>query len=49
MSASPLRMSCTKSNLIGASPSYTGVVAGSSVVVTSIQYEPSVPNGAYDD
>jgi hypothetical protein len=30
-------MSLTKSNFIGALPAYTGVVAGSSVAVTSIQ------------
>jgi hypothetical protein len=30
-------MSLRKSNFIGASPSYTGVVAGSSVAVASIQ------------
>ena len=36
VNASPLRMSFRKSNFSGASPSYIGVVAGSSVAVTSI-------------
>src|SRR2546426_6668801 len=37
VSLSPFRMSFRKSNFMGASPAYTGVVAGSSVAVTSIQ------------
>src|SRR5437879_13579087 len=35
-SYSPFRMSFRKSNFMGSSPAYTGVVAGSSVAVTSI-------------
>src|SRR3954447_12148186 len=37
VNGSPRRMSFRNSNFIGASPSYTGVAAGSSVVVASIQ------------
>jgi hypothetical protein len=37
VSASPFRMSLRNWNVIGASPSYTGVIAGSRVAVTSIQ------------
>src|ERR1700720_2478548 len=36
VSGAPVRMSLMKSNFIGALPAYTGVVAGSSVAVTSI-------------
>ena len=43
--ASPLRMSFRNSKVIGASPSYTGVVDGSSVVVTSTQPVDPPPNG----
>ena len=47
--ASPLRMSFRNSKVIGASPSYTGVVDGSSVVVTSIQPVDPPPNGVEPD
>src|SRR5439155_27339818 len=40
VSLSPFRMSFRKSNFMGASPAYTGVVAGSSVAVTSIHPAP---------
>src|SRR6266566_1262446 len=40
VSLSPFRMSFRKSNFMGASPAYPGVVAGSSVAVTSIHPSP---------